>query len=149
MALRKLTYFHVISWCRNFAERQTFRRVPDESPETIQNLCLSTNFSFQGIRWSYGILHSVALSESFGSSFWYISIDNSDRARKNLNGTGITSSNHEKFLGALIDTKLNVDVHIKNLESRAKTKYSCQNKQLPTLDQKLILINSAIKPQFS
>lgn len=91
----------------------------------------------------------MALSESSGSSFWYISIDNSDRARKNLNGTGITSSNHEKFLGALIDTKLNIDVHIKNLESRAKTKCSCQNKQLPTLDQKLILINSAIKPQFS
>ena len=62
---------------------------------------------------------------------------------------GITSSNHEKFLGVLIDSELNIDVHIKNLESRAKTKCSCQNKQLPTLDQKLILINSAIKPQFS
>ena len=33
--LRKIPHFHLISWCGNFAERHSFRRVSGESPKTM------------------------------------------------------------------------------------------------------------------
>ena len=58
-ALRKISLFHLISWCGNFAGRYIFRIVSGGSPETIQKLCLSTKFPYQEIRWNYGILRSA------------------------------------------------------------------------------------------
>ena len=55
VTLRKMPYFHLISSCRNFVERHSFRIVSGESPETVGELCLSKKFWHQEIRWSYGI----------------------------------------------------------------------------------------------
>ena len=59
LTLRKIPWFHLISWCGNFVERNSFRIVSGDSPETMWKLCLSTKFSHQEIRWNYGILRSV------------------------------------------------------------------------------------------
>ena len=37
-------------WCRNFVERNSFRIVSGDSPETMRKLCLSTKFPHQEIR---------------------------------------------------------------------------------------------------
>ena len=37
----------------------SFRTVSSESPETMRKLCLSTKFTHQEFRWSYGVLRSV------------------------------------------------------------------------------------------
>ena len=42
--LHKIPKFHLTSWCENFVERHSFRKVPGDSPETMQKLCLSTKF---------------------------------------------------------------------------------------------------------
>ena len=52
--MRKIPYFHLISWCRNFVERHSFSIVSGESPETMRKLCLSAKFLHQEIRWNYG-----------------------------------------------------------------------------------------------
>ena len=39
-----------ISWCGNFVERQSFRVVLDNLPETIRKLCFSAKFPHQEIR---------------------------------------------------------------------------------------------------
>ena len=39
----------------NLAKRHSFRVVSANSPETMQKLCLSAKFLYQGIRWIYGI----------------------------------------------------------------------------------------------
>ena len=44
-----MSYFHVISWCGNFVERQ----------ETMRKLYLSTKFPHQKIRCNHGILRGV------------------------------------------------------------------------------------------
>ena len=33
--LRKIHWFHLISWCENFAESHSFHRILGESPETL------------------------------------------------------------------------------------------------------------------
>ena len=38
------------SWCRNFAERHSFRIVSSDLPETMRKLCFSTKFPHQEIR---------------------------------------------------------------------------------------------------
>ena len=35
LTLRKIPKFHLMSWCGNFAERHSFRRVLGESTETV------------------------------------------------------------------------------------------------------------------
>ena len=57
-SLCKIRQFHLISWCGNFVERQSFRTNSGESPETMRKLCLSTKFPHQEIRWYYCILRS-------------------------------------------------------------------------------------------
>ena len=49
-ALRKIPKFYLISWCRNFVERHSFRRVSSYLPKSLQKLCLSTKFPHQEIR---------------------------------------------------------------------------------------------------
>ena len=63
LALRKIPKFHLISWRGNFEERHSFGIVLEESPETMQKLCLSSKFPHQDIRWNFGILHSVGLEK--------------------------------------------------------------------------------------
>ena len=60
---QKYCNFHLISWCGKFVERHSFHIVSGESPETMQKLCISTNFPHQAIRWNYGIF-AVYLKES-------------------------------------------------------------------------------------
>ena len=56
--LRKISKFLLISLRENFVERQSFRRILCESPETLQKLYLSIEFAHQGIRWDSDILRS-------------------------------------------------------------------------------------------
>ena len=56
--LRKIPKFHLISWCGNFVERQSFHIASGESLETMRKLYLSTKFPHQDIRWNYGTLYS-------------------------------------------------------------------------------------------
>ena len=70
LALRKIPYFHLISWCGNFMERHSFRIVSGDSPETMRKLCLSTKFPHQEIRWNYGILRSVELVKLGKLDWW-------------------------------------------------------------------------------
>ena len=57
ISLRKIPYFHLISWCGNFVKiAQNY----GESPETMRKICLSTKFPHQEIRRNYGILCSVS-----------------------------------------------------------------------------------------
>ena len=56
--LRKIPWFHLISWCEKFMERHSFRIISGDSPKTMRKLCLSTKFPHQEIRWNYGILCS-------------------------------------------------------------------------------------------
>ena len=37
------------------------RKIPGDSPETLQKLCLSTKFPYQEIRWNYGIFRCAHL----------------------------------------------------------------------------------------
>ena len=48
--LRKILNFQLIFWCGNFAERYSFCRLPDNLPETLRKLCLSTKLPHQKIR---------------------------------------------------------------------------------------------------
>ena len=50
--------FTYIFCCGNFVERHSSRIVSGDSPETMQELCLSTKFPHQKIRWVYGIFRS-------------------------------------------------------------------------------------------
>ena len=56
--LRKIAWFHLISWCGNFLERHSFRIVSGDSPKTMRKLYLSTKSPHQEIRWSHGIFRS-------------------------------------------------------------------------------------------
>ena len=70
---------------------------------------------------------------------YYLVIDNHDERHKiNLNGTEIASSNNEKLLDKSQCKKA-------GRKLRALSRIS----SCLTLDQKLLLINSSIKPQFS
>ena len=64
LTLHKIWYLHLISWCGNFMEMHGFHIVSGESPKTTQKLCLSIKFPHQEIRWKYGILRSITLSET-------------------------------------------------------------------------------------
>ena len=67
LRLRKMPQSHLISWCRNFVERYSFRIVLGESPETMRKLCLSTKFPHLEIRWNYSILRSVRIHKNLKS----------------------------------------------------------------------------------
>ena len=79
-------------------------------------------------------------------------IGNHDEPDKiSLNGTGITNRNNEKLLGVVNGKKTRLYVHIKSLYKKAAQKLSALAKVSShlTSDQKLQLINSVIKSQFS
>ena len=60
--LQKLPQFHLISWCGNFVERNSFRIVSGDSPEATRKLFLSTKLPHLEIRWNYGIFSNGSLS---------------------------------------------------------------------------------------
>ena len=68
-----------------------------------------------------------------------------------MNNNEIASSNEEKLLGILLDSKLNFDSHITSLCKIAGQKHSALAKISPYLAryQKLLLLNSVVKSQFS
>ena len=68
-----------------------------------------------------------------------------------LNNNEIASSNEEKLLGILLDSKLNFDSHITSLCKKAGQKLSALARinHYLTQDQKLLLLNSVVKSQFS
>ena len=68
-----------------------------------------------------------------------------------LNNNEIASSNEEKLLGILLDSKLNFDSHITSLSQKAGHKLSALARinNYPTQDQKYLLLNSIAKSQFS
>ena len=49
VALCKMPQLHLISWCRNFAEKHSFRIVLGDLSKTMQKLCYSTKFPHQEI----------------------------------------------------------------------------------------------------
>ena len=77
---------------------------------------------------------------------YYTLIGNHEEPDKiNLNGTEITCCNNEKLFGVL--KKLNFDVLIKSLSKKAGEKLSAlaRLRGYLTVDQKLLLINLAMK----
>ena len=82
----------------------------------------------------------------------YIVIIDDGRSHKVIsNNTEIASSNEEKLLGILLDSKLNFDSHITSLYKKARQKISALARinHYLTPDQKLLLLNSVVKSQFS
>ena len=82
----------------------------------------------------------------------YIVIGDDDPTHKIiLNNNEIASSNEEKLLGILLDSKLNFDSHITSLCKKAGQKLSALARinHYLTPDQKLLLLNSVVKSQFS
>ena len=82
----------------------------------------------------------------------YIVIGDDDPTQKIiLNNNEIASSNEEKLLGILLDSKLNFDSHITSLCKKAGQKLSALARinHYLTQDQKLLLLNSVVKSQFS
>ena len=68
-----------------------------------------------------------------------------------LNNNEIASSNEEKLLGILLDSKLNFESHITSLCNKAGQKLSALARinHYLTPDQKLLLLKSVVKSQFS
>ena len=82
----------------------------------------------------------------------YIVIGDDDPSHKiTLNNNEIASSNEEKLLGILLDSKLNSESHITSLCKNAGQKLSALARinQYLTPDQKLLLLNSVVKSQLS
>ena len=82
----------------------------------------------------------------------YIVIGDDDPTQKIiLNNNEIASSNEEKLFGILLDSKLNFDSHITSLCKKAGQKLSALARinHYLTQDQKLLLLNSVVKSQFS
>ena len=82
----------------------------------------------------------------------YIVIGDDDPNQKIiLNNNEIASSNEEKLLGILLYSKLNFDSHITSLCKKAGQKLSALARinHYLTQDQKLLLLNSVVKSQFS
>ena len=82
----------------------------------------------------------------------YIAISDDDPSHKIiLNNNETASSNEEKLLGILLDSKLNFDSHITSLCKKAGQIFSALSRinHYLTLNQKLLLSNSVVKSQFS
>ena len=55
LPLHKILQFHLISWCENFVETHSVRRVSGELPKTLSKLCVPQNPVFHAlcIWWSH------------------------------------------------------------------------------------------------
>ena len=49
-SLRKIPYFHLISWCVNLMEKYSFHIDSGKSPEIMRKLYLSTKFPHQEVK---------------------------------------------------------------------------------------------------
>ena len=82
----------------------------------------------------------------------YIVIGDDDSSHKTIfSNNQITSSNEEKLLGILLESKLNFDSRITSLFKKADQKLSAlaRKNHYPTPDQKILLFNAVVKSQFS
>ena len=82
----------------------------------------------------------------------YIVVGDDDPTQKIiLNNNKSASSNEEKLLGILLESELNFDSHITSLCKKAGQKLSALARISHSLsqDQKLLLLNSVVKSQFS
>ena len=82
----------------------------------------------------------------------YIVIGDDDPNQKIiLNNNEIAGSNEEELLGIFLDSKLNFDSHITSLCKKARQKLStlARINHYLTQDQKLLLLKSVVKYQFS
>ena len=75
-SLHKILRFHIISWCQNFMETQSYCRVSGDLPEILRKLRVSTEFLCQEIGWItvfYAVnSSSLSLSEySLSLSYHY------------------------------------------------------------------------------
>ena len=63
--LHKIPQVQLFSWGAKFLETHSFQRYLNESPETLQKLCVFTKFPHQKIRRNFGILRSVTWNQYF------------------------------------------------------------------------------------
>ena len=68
LTLHKIPKLHLISWCGNFVERHSFRRVSDESSETLRKLYLSTKFPLQEIHCIGKYIKGIGLEDALVES---------------------------------------------------------------------------------
>ena len=59
LSLYKTPKLHLVSWCGNFVETYSFRRVSMKTRKTLRKLCASTKLSHHEIRLNYGNLSSA------------------------------------------------------------------------------------------
>ena len=81
-------------------------------------------------------------------TYQYIVIGDNDSSHKIiLNNNESASSNEEKLLGILLDSKLNFDSHVTYLRKKAGQKLSAfvRINNYLTSDQKILLLNSVVK----
>ena len=81
----------------------------------------------------------------------YIVIGDDDPSHKIILSNEISSSNEEKLLGILLDSRLNFNSHITSLCKKAGQKLCALARinHCLTPGQKLLLLNSVVKSQFS
>ena len=64
--LHKIPQFHLISWCGNFIERNSFRK----SPKFMPKFCLSTNFHTRKLQ-EITVFYAVQLIQAFKEQIRY------------------------------------------------------------------------------
>ena len=86
-----------------------------------------------------------------GKCHYIVIGDNDPTYKVILNNNEIASFSEEKLLGIFIDSKLKFNSHITSLCKKADQKLSvlARTNHYLTQDQKLLLINSVVKSQFS
>ena len=99
----------------------------------------------------YGWFHENHMVLNPGKCHYIVIGDDDPIHKIILNNNEISSSNEEKLLSILLDSKMNFDSHITFLCKKAGQKLSALARINHYLaqDQKLLLLNSVVKSQFS